>query len=110
MKKLGGQKDLVPENIPECKEKDVAQKLEQIWKLRDGAKMHDKLVAEVKEFIQGWVLGLSKKDQNIGQFKCGDFVLTFSVEMQEEKKVEYTTKKAKKVKVKLAPEDDKPEE
>lgn len=106
MKKLGGQKELIPENIPELKDKDTAQKLEQIWKLRDGAKVHDKLQAEAKEVIQGWVLGLPKKDQSIGQCKCGDFILSFKVEMQEEKPVSYKTKKGKKVRVKFAPENE----
>lgn len=104
MKKIGGQADLVLDNLPEMENEEIAEKLEQIWKLRDGAKMHNKLQKEAKEAIQGWVLGLSKKDQGIGQFKCGDFVLSFKVEMAEEKPVEYLTKAGKKVRVKFAPD------
>ena len=106
MRKLGGQKDLIPENVPELKDEDVAQKLEQIWKLREGAKLHNKLQGEVKEVIQGWVLGLGKKDQSIGQLKCGDFVMSFKVEMKESKPVKYKTKAGKKVKLKFSPEDE----
>jgi len=107
MKKLGGQQDLIEGDLPVLEDEEVAGKLEQIWKLRESAKTHDKLVGEVKEFIQGWILGLPKKDQAVEQFKCGDFILTFKVENKEVKKVEYETKGGKKVKVKLTPEDDK---
>ena len=48
MKKIGGQKELVEGNLPELEDKEVAKKLERIWKLREGAKMHDKLSSEVK--------------------------------------------------------------
>lgn len=104
MKKLGGQKELVKGNLPELKNKEVAQKLEQIWKLRDSAKTHDRLLKEAKEAIQGWVLGLPKKDQNIGQLRCGDFVLPFTIETKEPTPVSYETTGGKKVKVKFAPE------
>ena len=104
MKKLDGQKELVKGGLPELEDKEVAEKLERIWKLRDGAKMHDKLEKEAKEVIQGWVLGLPKKDQNIGQLKCGDFVLGFKIETKEPEPVEYKTKGGKKVRVKFAPD------
>lgn len=106
MKKLGGQQDLVEGNLPELEDVEMAEKLEEIWKLRESAKKHDKLLKEVKEFISGWILGLPKKEQGIGQFKCGDFVLTFKVENKEVKTVEYKTTGGKKVKVKFAPEDE----
>lgn len=103
---MGGQKDLIPDSIPELKDKDVAQKLELIFKLRDGAKEHDKLLKEAKEVIGGWVLGLSKKDQAAGQLKCGDFVLPFKVEEKQSQPVKYKTKGGKKVRLTFAPEED----
>ena len=110
MQKLGGQAELIPENLPELQDEEVADKLEKIWKLRPMAKEHDKLMREVKEVIQGWVLGLPKADQNAGQMKCGDFVLPFSVEKKEAEHVEYDTKGGKKVKLKFAPQSEKEEE
>lgn len=104
VKKIGGQTELVEGNLPELQDEDVAQKLEQIWQLRDNAKTHDRLLKEAKETIQGWVLGLNKKDQGIGHLRCGDFVLPFSIETKEPTPVSYETTGGKKVKVKFAPE------
>lgn len=104
MKKLDGQADLIDDNLPELKDEEIAEKLERIWKLREGAKMHDKLERQAKEQIGGWVLGLPKKDQKAGALRCGDFEIPFGIKDTEPEIVDYTTKGGKKVRVKFAPD------
>jgi len=98
--------ELVEDNVPIMDNPEVAEKLEQVWKLHETAKLHDTMLKEAKEEIKTFVAALKKRDADVGQIRCGDFLISFKLEDQEAKPVNYTTKKKKKVTLKLAPEDE----
>lgn len=107
MRKKRGQKDMVEDLLPTLKDKKTEKKLAQIEGLSEQAKTHNDLLAEVKETIKGFVLGLSEDDQEVGKLQCGDFVLGFKVTRTEETEVEFVRKAGKRVRIKFGKEEEK---
>jgi len=110
MKKTGGQKELVKDVIPVLEDGETETKLAEITELYDDAKQYRKLHKEVKEIIQGFVLGLPEKDQAIGRLRCGEFILPFKVVDKEEKERNFVVPAGKKVTFRLKPDEEGEEE
>lgn len=108
MKKTGGQKELVTGLIPTMKDEngETKAKLDEMYPLRPDAKRHNKLEREIKETVKGFVLGLSEKDQAIGQVRIGEYVLPFSVSDEKETPVSFTRGGKKKVLIRFKPEEE----
>jgi hypothetical protein len=101
MKKKGGQKAIVGDLYPTLADKETEKKLAQIEVHSEAAKIYNDLMAEVKETIKGFVLGLSEDDQEVGKLQCGDFILRFKVTEGKETEVEFTRKAGKRVRIKF---------
>ena len=105
MRKKGGQKEIAGDLLPTLKDKETEVKLAQIEIHSEAAKTYNELMAEVKETIKGFVLGLSEADQEVGKLQCGDFVLGFKVSKTEETEVEFVRKAGKRVRIKFGKEE-----
>lgn len=110
MKKKRGQKEIVGDLLPTLADKETEKKLAQIEELSEKAKVYNDLMAEVKETIKGFVLGLSEDDQEVGKLQCGDFILRFKVTEGKETEVEFTRKAGKRVRIKFGKEEKESEE
>jgi hypothetical protein len=95
MKKKDGQKNIVENLYPTLIDKETEKKLAQIEIHSEAAKIYNDLMAEVKDTIKGFVLGLSESDQEVGKLQCGDFILGFKV--------------TKRVRIKFGKEEEKEE-
>jgi hypothetical protein len=109
MKNKGGQKAIVPDLYPTLKDEETEKKLAQIEELSEAAETHKELMAEVKDTIKGFVLGLSEDDQEIGKLQCGNFEVRFRVTKTEEMDVEFTRKAGKRVRIKFGKEEEESE-
>lgn len=101
----GNQQEMVDDLLPKIDDEELEGKLDLCYKLRADALNYNKTLKEVKDKIKGFVLALSKQDQEVGKVKIGDFIIPFSTKQVEEEEVSYITNAGTKVRLKMGLED-----